>query len=88
MLDTDAATLARYLELLRRIPGPERLGRALELSALAREMAWQGAARHSGHLGSGAVTERFLAQLYGPDVARRAMAMLHGARYPADDALE
>jgi hypothetical protein len=48
---------------------PERLARALALSALARDLAWQGALRHAGHLGTAAVVERFLRQLYGPDVA-------------------
>ncbi|HEY5088055.1 MAG TPA: hypothetical protein VII66_11920 [Gemmatimonadaceae bacterium] len=59
---------ARYLNILRAVSKPERFARALALSALARDMAWQGAVRHSGHDGAYAVTERFLLQLYGPDV--------------------
>lgn len=79
MMDTDAATHARYLDLIRSVPKPERLARALALSALAREMVWQGATRHSGHRGADAVTERFLLQMYGPEVARRTVAALRGA---------
>jgi len=74
MLDTNVAMLTRYLDLVRSVPKPERLARAMALSALARDLAWQGATRHSGHLGAGAVTKRFLLQLYGPDIARRVVA--------------
>lgn len=74
--DTDAAMLARYLNGLRAIPKSQRLARAMALSALARDMAWQGATRHSGHLGARAVAERFLLQLYGPAIARQAVASL------------
>ncbi len=68
--DTDSATLARYLELIRGVPKLERFVRALALSALARELTWQGAVRHAGHRGADAVTTRFLTQLYGDDIAR------------------
>lgn len=76
MIDTEAVTLARYLDLLRSVPKAERLARVFALSALAREMTWQGATRHSGHRGPDAVVERFLLQLYGPDTAPRMLAAL------------
>lgn len=76
MLDTDAAMLARYLDLIRSASKPQRLARALALSALARHVAWQGALRHSGQLGDAAVAERFVLQLYGPDAARRVATRL------------
>lgn len=81
MMDTDAAGLAQYFDLIRSIPRPQRLAHALALSALVRAMAWQGAVRHSAHAGDLAVAERFLLQLYGPDVARRTAALL---RAPAN----
>ncbi len=84
MLDTDAAMLARYLDLLRTIPKPQRLARAFALSTLARELAWQGATRHAGDRGADAVAERFLLQLYGPDVARRLAATLRRAEAERD----
>ncbi|MFN2400780.1 MAG: hypothetical protein ABR543_19405 [Gemmatimonadaceae bacterium] len=71
MTDTDSAMLSRYLELIRGVPKPERFIRALALSALVRDLAWQGATRHAGHLGADAVVERFLLQLYGSDVVRQ-----------------
>lgn len=71
MTDTDSAMLLRYLELMRGVPKPERFIRALALSALVRDLAWQGATRHAGHLGDDAVVERFLLQLYGSDIARQ-----------------
>ncbi|HEX5410022.1 MAG TPA: hypothetical protein VFW89_09665 [Gemmatimonadaceae bacterium] len=77
--DTDRAVFARYLDLVRSVPKSQRMMRALALSALAREMTWCGARRHSGHLGNDAVTERFLQQLYGPDVGREIAALLQNA---------
>jgi len=71
MMDTDATTRARWRELLRTLSPPERLARALALTALARDLAWQGALRHAGHLGTAGVVDRFLRQLYGPEVATR-----------------
>ena len=68
-MDTDAITRARVLELLKGISPPERMGRALALSALVRDLAWQGAVRHAGHLGAAAVVDRFLRQLYGAEFA-------------------
>ncbi|MGH7627131.1 MAG: hypothetical protein ACREOJ_17675 [Gemmatimonadaceae bacterium] len=79
MTDTDRAVLARYLDLVRSVSKSGRLMRALALSALAREMAWCGARRHSGHLGKDAVTERFLQQLYGPDDGHEMAASLRNA---------
>lgn len=78
MADTDPAMLERYLQGIRSISKPQRFVRALELSALARSLAWQGANRQAGHLGAEAVVERFLLQLYGPDVAQ-AMAASRGS---------
>lgn len=74
MIDSDAAMLARYLDMVRSVPKAQRLVRAMALSAVVRDMALQGATRHSGHLGADAVTERFVLQLYGPEIAHR-MAM-------------
>ncbi len=82
--DTDAAMFARYLDLVRTVPRAQRLARAMALSALARNMAWQGATRHSGHRGPAAVTERFLLQLYGPDVARYVVTLLGSAKAVSD----
>ena len=79
MTDTEAPMLARYLGLIRKMPKPERLVRAVALSAFARDMAWQGATQRSGHLGVHAVTERFLLQLYGPDVAGQIVSLLHAS---------
>lgn len=76
MRDTEDAMLGRYLALIGGISKPERLIRALALSALARELTWYGATRHVGHMGRDAVVERFLLQLYGPDTARRMIDML------------
>ncbi|MGI8619703.1 MAG: hypothetical protein ACR2L6_11550 [Gemmatimonadaceae bacterium] len=76
MRDTDPATFERYLAVIRTVPPAERFVRALALSALARDLAREGAARHSAHLGDNAVAERFLLQMYGPDVAARMTAML------------
>lgn len=74
MNDTDTASRARLHELLRAAPPAERLTRALALTAVARELAWQGATRHAGHLGAAAVVDRFLRQLYGPEVAAQVAA--------------
>lgn len=71
MTDTDAVTRARDLERLRALPPPERLLRALALTALVRDLAWQGATLHAGHLGAEGVLDRFLSQLYGPEFAAR-----------------
>lgn len=70
-MDTDAVTRARDLELLRTLPPPERLMRALALTALVRDLAWQGATANAGHLGAEAVLRRFLSQLYGAELAVR-----------------
>ncbi len=70
-MDTDRDARSRYLELIAAVPAPERLTRALALSAFVRDLAWQGATLHVGHLGSEAVVERFAQQLYGPEIAER-----------------
>jgi hypothetical protein len=80
--DTDGATYQRYLALLRGLPLGERFARALALTSLARAFAWQGARRRVGHLGEDAVLERFLVQLYGPDFARRAIALRRSQGVP------
>lgn len=69
LTDTAPAALRTYLEMLRGVPGPERLLLALKLSALARNLAWAGAVRHAGPDNPGAVVERFLTQLYGEEIA-------------------
>ncbi len=70
-MDTDSAARSRYLKLIAAVPAPERLTRALALSAFVRDLVWQGATRHVGHLGRAAVVERFALQLYGPEIAER-----------------
>ncbi len=74
--DTDSAARSRYLELIAAVPAPERLTRALALSAFVRDLVWQGATGHVGHLGSAAVVERFALQLYGPEIAERIASSL------------
>ncbi len=54
-----------YRALLRQLSGPERLERALALSALVRSLAWEGALRDVQAKGTDAVRERFLIKLYG-----------------------
>lgn len=69
MNDSDETTRAAYLAMLRRLSPSERFVRALALSAYVRQLAWQGARRHSSAQGETAVVARFLTQLYGADVA-------------------
>ena len=64
-----------YLEGIAAMSGAERLERALALTAFVRDLAWQGATLHAGHLGHAAVVERFLRQLYGDEVATRVRAL-------------
>ena len=68
--DTSPAAGQQYLAMLREMPGPERLRRALELTVLAMDLAWAGAVRHAGHQGHAAVVRRFLRQVHGDEVAR------------------
>ncbi len=75
-VDTDSAARSSYLELIAAVPAPERLTRALALSAFVRDLAWQGATSHVGHLGTSAVVERFAQQLYGPEIAERIVSAL------------
>lgn len=56
---------------LRDMPKAERLAWALSLSAFARDLAWQGALRHTDGLGRTATIHRFLVQMYGPAVTAR-----------------
>ena len=66
--DTDPDAYDRQLALIRTLSKAERFQRALALSALVRQLSWEGAARHAGPHGERAVVERFLAQLYGPEL--------------------
>lgn len=81
IVDTDPGTHARRIALLRAMTAAERLARALDLTAVTRDLAWQGAMRHSEPRGSAAVVDRFLRQLYGPAfaewVASRRSAAAH-----------
>ncbi len=67
------------LDLVRALSPSERLTRALALSAFARMLAWQGALQAIGDRSATAALHRFLEQLYGPDVAARAVSLApHG----------
>jgi hypothetical protein len=74
--DTDSTTRSRYLDLIAAVPPAERLHNALALTALVRDLAWEGATLHYGHLGNDAVVARFALQLYGPDIAERIVSSL------------
>jgi hypothetical protein len=69
--DTSSTVLTKHLARLRTMPKAERLAWALSLSALTRELAWQGAIRRAGGRGRAATIRRFLLQLYGPAVTAR-----------------
>jgi hypothetical protein len=69
--DTNSTVLDQDAARLRSMPKAERLACALSLSALAREMAWQGAVRHTVGQPGTATIRRFLLQRYGPEVAAR-----------------
>ena len=66
--DTNLETYERQLALIRTLSKPERLRRALALSALVRQLAWEGTMLRAAHLGPTAQKQRYLAQLYGPDL--------------------
>jgi hypothetical protein len=66
--DAERNALARQLSLVRALSKSERFERAMALSALVRRLAWEGASRHVGSRGPDAVAERFLRQLYGPEL--------------------
>ena len=68
--DTDEATRAIYVAMLRQLSRSERFVRALALSAYVRNLAWQGALRHAQSSGEAATVDRFLTQLYGAKVAK------------------
>ena len=76
IIDTDGAARSRYLELIAAVPAPERLTRALALTAFVRNLTWQGATYHVGHLGSEAVVERFAQQLYGREIGEQIASSL------------
>lgn len=59
----------RYNALLKGLSGPERLERALALSALVSSLAWEGARRDVHTKGVEAVRDRFLIKLYGARTA-------------------
>lgn len=65
----DAIMTPRYSALLKGLSGPDRLERALALSALIRSLAWEGALRDARGKGSEAVRDRFLIKLYGARTA-------------------
>lgn len=71
---------ATYHLMLRRLPKAERFLRALALTAYVRDLTWQGATRRAGELGSVAVVDRFILQLYGPTVAREFRAARESRR--------
>lgn len=73
--DTDVEAQTHYLDLLKAMPKPDRLYRALALSALTRELTRMGAQRYAGTLGAAAVRARFLRQLYGDEEGLRIDAM-------------
>lgn len=67
--DTSAAVQQQQWSRIGALGPAERLGRALALSALARDFAWAGAVRMVGSRGPDAVRHRYLAQLFGTDTA-------------------
>ena len=69
LADAERDAVERHLSLVRALSKTERLERALALSAFVRRLAWEGATRHAGAGGRAAVVERFLRQLYGPELA-------------------
>jgi hypothetical protein len=69
MTETAAHVSNAHRTQLRRFSPSEQFLRALHLSAYVRQLAWQGAVRHSGAQGENATAMRFLTQLYGADVA-------------------
>jgi hypothetical protein len=69
--DTSSTVLDQDAVRLRAMPKAERLACALSLSALARELAWQGAVRRTVGQPGTATIRRFLLQMYGPAVAAR-----------------
>ena len=62
MTDTAASMGATHAVLVRQLSKSERFVRALALSAYVRNLAWQGALRHSGSRGESATVDRFLTQ--------------------------
>ena len=76
--DTGIETSAQHLALIRGLTKPERLRRALGLTAFARMLVWEGAARGRPS-GTPAHIDRFLLQLFGPDLTpelRRLLSQL------------
>ena len=69
MTDTAPAMRATHAAMVRQLSKPERFVRALALSAYVRNLARQGALRHSGLRGEAATVDRFLTQLYGAKIA-------------------
>ena len=67
--DTAPAMRATHAAMVRQLPKSERFLRALALSAYVRNLAWQGALRHSRSSGEAATVDRFLTQLYGAKIA-------------------
>ena len=67
--DTSFAVQQRQLAHIRALSSADRLGRALALCVLGREIAWAGALRVAGSRGPDAVRYRFLEQAFGADTA-------------------
>lgn len=74
--DTTDHERARQRALLAAASPAERLLKALALSAFVRQLAWAGAERSAGGAGPDAVRERFLVQLYGPDLSDDLRALI------------
>ena len=67
--DTAPAMRAAHAAMVRQLSKSERFIRALALSAYVRNLAWQGALRHSGSRGEAATVDRYMTQLYGAKIA-------------------
>ncbi len=67
-----------YNALLRRLSAPERLDRALALSALLRSLAWEGARRDVQDKSVDAVRDRFLTKVYGARTALQLSNTIRG----------
>ena len=67
-IDTNPDAYERQLALIRTLSKPERMRRAPALSALVRKLTWEGATLRAARHGPTAQRQRYLAQLYGPDL--------------------
>ena len=69
--DTSPAATERYIVLLRSVPKPVRLMRAVDLTVFVRSLAWSRAAADAETHPGTSVVERFVAKLYGSEAAQR-----------------